>query len=227
LPSTEETDVMTSQSRVGCVVAVAALFVCGMSGCSHDTVTSSTAGLAVTFLPSPAGAGRFEQGSMGFASIEFSPADPTRAGLNGGNPLVLGAGISADLTSSKPVTLSQVALSPGTYKVSALTIVPPQLVDEVPDTQSPDCIKRLVSVPSGPAFSQVPAQYVFNEADGFQFTVRQGQTKLNIRLDVPTMISGYESAFTCQDSCSGGGPCLTAFDPVAFRTVLLNTVSFE
>jgi hypothetical protein len=164
---------------------------------------------------------------MGLAGVEFSPADPTRAGLNGGSALILGAGISADLTSSTPRTLSQVALSPGTYKITSFTIVPPQLVDENPDPAAVDCISRIVQVPSGVTFSQVPSQYVFSEADGFQFTVRPGQTKLNIRVDVPAMLTGYQNAFTCEFSCNGGGPCLTAFDPDAFRTVLLDTVTFE
>jgi hypothetical protein len=218
---------MTSRVRLGCVAAVAVAAVVGLPGCSHDTVTSSTAGLAVTFLPSPSGSGRFEQGSMGITSVNFVPVDPALAALTPGNDLTLGAGITADLTLSTPKTLSHVALAPGTYKVTQIKIVPPRLVDEVPDTASPVCIDRLVSVPSGPAFDQVPAEYVIDESDGFQFTVRPGQTKLNIRVDVPAMLAGYESAFTCQFDCGSGTPCLTAFDAPTFRTVLLNTVSIE
>ena len=218
---------MTSKVRRGCVAALAVAVACGIPGCSHDTVTSNTAGLAVTFLPSPSGSGRFEQGSMGITSVNFVPTDPALAALTPGDDLALGAGITADLTLSDAKTLSRVALSPGTYKVTQMKIVPPQLVDENPDAASPVCIDKLVSVPSGPAFDQVPAEYVFDVSDGFQFTVRPGQTKLNIRVDVPAMIAGYEGAFTCQDDCGGGTPCLTTFDPAAFRTVLLNTVSIE
>lgn len=164
---------------------------------------------------------------MGITSVNFVPADPALAALTPGNDLTLGAGITADLTSSAPKTLATVALAPGGYKVTQIKIVPPQLVDEVPAVPAPSCIEKLVNVPSGPAFGQVPAEYVFDESDGFQFTVRPGQTKLNIRVDVPAMLAGYESAFTCQDDCGGGSPCLTAFDAAAFRTVLLNTVSIE
>jgi hypothetical protein len=218
---------MTSRVWLGCVAALAVAAVVGLPGCSHDTVTSSTAGLAVNYLPSPSGAGRFEQGSMGITSVNFVPADPALAALTPGNDLTLGAGITADLTTTVPQTLSHVALAPGGYKVTQIKIVPPQLVDENPDTASADCIKRLVSVPSGPAFAQVPAEYVFDESDGFQFTVRPGQTKLSITVDVPTMLKGYDGAFTCQDDCGAGTPCLTAFDPAKFRTVLLNTVSIQ
>lgn len=218
---------MTSRVRLGCVAAFATAAVVGLPGCSHDTVTSSTRGLAVAYLPSPSGTGRFEQGSMGLTSVNFVPTDPALAALTPGNDLTLGAGIDADLTTTAPQTLSHVALAPGAYKVTQLKIVPPQLVDENPVVPAPTCIENLVAVPSGPAFGQVPAEYVFDESDGFQFTVRPGQTKLNIRVDVPAMIAGYESAFTCQADCGGGTPCLTAFDAAAFRTVLLNTVSIE
>ena len=42
---------------------------------------------------------------------------------------------------------------------------------------------------------------------------RPGQTTLGIKVNVPGLIAGYESAFTCQLGCGpGGGPCLTAFN---------------
>ena len=220
---------MTSKVRRGCVAALAVAVVCGIPGCSHDTLTSSTAGLAVTYLPSPSGAGRFEQGTIGITSVNFVPADPALAALTPGNDLTLGAGITEDVTSSTPKTLARVALSPGTYKVTQIKFVPPQsLLDENPDPNAPNCTQKVGAVPGiGPASGQVPGQYVFDESDGYQFTVRPGQTKLNLRVDMPTMISGFEGAFTCQDDCGNGTPCLTTFDAAKFRTVLLNTVSIE
>ena len=219
---------MTSKVRRGCVAALAVAVVCGIPGCSHDTLTSGTAGLAVTYLPSPSGAGRFEQGTIGISGVNFVPADPALAPL-AGDDLTLGAGTTENVTSTTPRTLTRVALSPGTYKVTQIDFVPPQsLLDEDPDPNAPNCTQRVGAVPGiGPAASQVPGHYLFDASDGFQFTVRPGQTKLNLRVDMPATLSGFEGAFTCQDDCGNGTPCLTTFDAAQFRAVLLHTVSIE
>jgi len=218
---------MTSRFVRACVAVATVGVAFGLPSCSHDTLTSSTAGLAVTFVPSPSGTGRFEQASMGLNGVNFVPTDPALAALTPGNSLTLGVGITANLTVSQETTLGRVALAPGTYKVTKMTIVPPSLVDEEASNSTGACITKIVSVPSFPAQAQVPDSYVFDESDGYQFTVRSGQTKLNLKVDVPAMINGFLASFTCQDDCGGGTPCLTTYDSDHFRAVLRNTVSIE
>ena len=60
------------------------------------------------------------------------------------------------------------------------------------------------------------------------FTIRPGQKKLAITVNVPGLIEGYEDSYTCQSGCGpGGSPCLTAFNEANFRAVLLANLTLE
>jgi hypothetical protein len=73
--------------------------------------------------------------------------------------------------------------------------------------------------------------FVFpNPADtpaNLTFTLRPGQTKLAIKVNVPGLIAGYESAFTCQPNCFLNFSCLTAFSVPNFKAALLANISIE
>jgi hypothetical protein len=216
---------MTRKARWGWFAACAAAALLGIAGCNHDTLTSGTAGMRVDYVPSPSGAGRYDRAGLAISGLAFLPTDPDRASVYGDAPLIFSTNLDADLTSSNTVSLGRIALLPGTYKITAMTVVTPSLFDSDPPIPALTCIENFLNVPSGPAFGQVPFQYVFSETDGFQFTVRPGQTELQVRVDVPALIAGFEGAFTCDNSC--GGPCLSSFDPDAFRSVLESTITFE
>jgi len=195
------------------------------SGCSHDTLKSSTVGLTVKYTQSPSGAGRYDTAAYGVSEIRLVPADPVRRSLLSGNNFSLNAQINADLTASGTTTFSQVALSPGLYNIVGVTYTTPVLKDNVLPETPTTCIEGVSNVPSGPAAAQVPFAISLNESDGLQLNVQPGNSVIEVRADVPALISGYEAAFTCQPSCDGLGPCLTAFDQSAFRTTLLSSIA--
>lgn len=221
------------QIAVAAVGILAALI--GSSACNHKGVTSGTAGMVVQIVPSPAGVGRYDSVSMDFAvadsnsgdaGLEFLPADPDRASVYT-TPLSIGQQLTLHLETGEPTTIGTVGLAPGRYDVTYLRVIPPTMADNNPPNPAPRCIDNFSFLPSGLAVIDIPPFYTFTEADGLHFDVRSGQTKLQLRIDVPAFVAGYEDAFTCQDSCNGGGPCLTAFDAAAFRTALLNSMSFQ
>jgi len=210
------------------VLAVAGSLALAMSlGCSSDPVVSSTAGLTVRYVPGPTGAGRYEEGSFEVKSFRILPDDPLSQELLGNQELTLRFDpYVANLTSTKAATYSQIALSAGTYVITAFELVPPQLTDlNIPATPA-TCLEGITTLPSGPAGPQVPSSYLYDVSSGLQFTVSPGQTRLDIAVDVPGLISDYESSFTCTADC-GGGPCLTAFDATAFGVAFLANVTVQ
>ena len=196
-------------------------------GCSSDPVTSATAGLTVRYVPGPTGTGRYEQATFEIKALRMVPSDPVAQELLGNQELTMRfQPYLADLTSTQKATYAQIALSSGTYVITAFELAPPQLTDEnVPATPA-TCLDGITTLPSGPAGSQVPNSYLYDEASGLQFTVSPGQTQVEIAVDVPGLISDYESAFTCEPDC-GGGPCLTAFDADAFGVAFLANVTIQ
>jgi hypothetical protein len=224
---------MTSRCTQVLATAVILAAAFATTGCDTNTATSGTAGLSVRVNPSPSGAGRFEGGSNDFANmiifrITFEPTDPELIPLLGGEALSMRfSDYAADLSSAEPLEYAAIALSPGTYRITELTFRPPQLQDSETSAAAPVCVDRIASIPSGPAALQVPVQMTLDANDGYEFTVTPGQTKLDIVVDVPGLLAAYQSSFTCQDSCGGGGPCLTAFDESAFRAAFLAHVSIQ
>jgi hypothetical protein len=198
------------------------------AGCSHETLGSGVADLNVMYKPSPAGVGRYERASFGVGVIHALPADPATAAVMGSNEILFRFdSFTADLTLNQDVAFTHIALSPGTYRVTKIEIGPPFLVDTNVSSTPATCIEGVASVASGPAASQVPASFTFVNPATLTFTVSPGQTRLEFKVDVPALIAGYESSFTCQDDCGGGTPCLTAFNQTTFRNALLAAVSFE
>jgi hypothetical protein len=69
---------------------------------------------------------------------------------------------------------------------------------------------------------------VFTDPQSLTFTIRPGQTKLALTVNVPGLIAGYESSYTCQLGCGpAGSPCLTAFNEATFRAALLANLTLE
>jgi len=222
-------------SRWTQVLAVTAILGAAFAsaGCDSNTVTSGTAALSVRYVPSPAGAERFSGGTNDFASlsiikIAFEPSDPELVPLLGGETLSMRfSNFVADLSSPDPAEFAAIAIPPGTYRITEFTFRPPQLQDGEPDAGALACVDRVSSIPSGPAAIEVPTQITLDANDGYVFTVSPGQTRLDIVVDVPGLIDAYEASFTCEDSCGGGGPCLTTFDADAFRAAFLAHVTFQ
>lgn len=211
------------------VLAVAGLLALLTSlGCSSDPLTSGTAGLTVKYAPGPTGAGRYEQASLEIKAFRIKPSDPVSQQLVGNRDLTLRFNpYFADLTSTQSATYAQVALSSGTYVITSLELAPPQLTDQNIPANPATCLEGITSLPSGPAGPQVPDRYIYDLTSGLQFTVSPGQTRLNIAVDVPGLLSAYESAYTCTPDCGGGGACLTAFDADAFGAAFLTHVTVQ
>lgn len=225
----------TSRRLVGIAgVGIVAAMV-GSLACNHQSVTSGTAGMTVQIVPSPAGVGRYDSVTMEFGvansttgdtGLEFLPDDPQRASVYD-TPLSVGKQITLHLETGQPTTIGAVGLAPGRYDITYLRVIPPTMTDNNPPSPAPRCIDNFPFLPTGLAIIDIPPYYTFTQADGLHFDVRSGQTTLQLRIDVPAFVAAYEDAFTCQDSCNGGGPCLTAFDSDQFRAALLNSISFQ
>ena len=205
-------------------VAVAA------TGCSHNTVDSASQALRVTYTPSPAGAGRYERASFFINIIEVLPADPRTAALYGSARLRFQTSpFTAKLTETQDVEFAKIALGAGTYRVTLLEITAPTLVDENVIPIPGNCMSgiEVIDGTTNPP-GQVPSTFAFTDPQSLTFTIRPGQTKLAITVNVPGLIAGYESSYTCQNSCGPGGfPCLTAFDVANFRAILLANLTLE
>jgi hypothetical protein len=196
-------------------------------GCSHDTLGSGTQELAVVFSPDPSGAGRFERGTMDIQALQALPDDPATAVIFEDDTMIFRFDtFIADLVSPNAVAYSKIALAAGTYKITRFKITPPSMVDTNVPPNPATCIEGVAAVDrSAPG---VPPSFEFLDAPEFDFTVRPGQTTLAIKVNMPDLIAGYESAFTCQLGCGpGGGPCLTGFNIPAFRAAVLANVTFE
>jgi hypothetical protein len=212
------------------VMSVLAFAVIGAlpSGCSTDKIDSGSQALAVKYTPNPTGAGRFERASFGIMVIRVLPADPELAAIYGTTPLSLRFDpFAADLTQTQAVTFSDIALATGSYRVVRIDFSSPSLVDTDVSTTPLTCIDGVAAIPSGPASSQVPPTTTFVNPDSLDFTVSPGQTTLSLTVDVPGLIAGYESSFTCNPDCGGGQPCLTAFNQTTYADTLLASISFH
>lgn len=225
---------MDFRARQVVSVILAASVAVAIVGCSHDALGSGTQALQVLYNPSPAGSGRFERGPFSIQTVRILPTDPATGQIF--NPatdtLILRFGTFAsddgcDLNKTAPVNFSTIALAEGEYQVTLFSLTPPALVDENVSPTPATCMEGVAAV-NAQAVPGAPANFSFNNEPQFKFTVRPGQTTLNIKVNVPGLIAGYESAFTCQLGCgSGGMPCLTAFNPATFEAAVLANVTFE
>ena len=71
-----------------------------------------------------------------------------------------------------------------------------------------------------------------DDLSALAFTLSPGQTHLALTVNVPGLIAGYESAFTCQLVPCPGCPVdprsvLTAFNTATFKAALLANVSIH
>jgi hypothetical protein len=202
--------------------------------CSHETLDSGTEGITVTYTPDPTGTGRYERGPFGIGRVTVFPTDPAAVEILDPvtDTLILrfdnfGQTEGCDLIATSPVLFSKVALPQGDYEVSTFRITTPALVDTDVPANPATCIEGVAVLNSGSA-PGVPSSVEFTNAPEFNFTIHPGQTSLAIKVNVPGLIAGYESAFTCQLGCGpGGGPCLTAFNVATYRAAILANVSFE
>jgi len=206
------------------VTAVAVAIV----GCSHDTLGSGTQQLSMSYAPNPAGAGRWDRATFDIERAEALPIDPAAPAIFEGDVLVFRfVNFSADLAATVAAPYSTIALKEGTYELTKFRITPPALVDTDIPVNPVNCIDGVTVLNSSSA-PGVPASFEFVSSPELNFTVHPGQTTLDIKVNVPGLIAGYESAFTCQLGCGpGGAPCLTAFNAAAFRATVLANVKFE
>jgi hypothetical protein len=217
----------TTKRNVLSLVVLTAV-ACATLGCSHNTLGSGTSALTVNFTPAPPGLGRYERGSFDIQTILGLPINPATGVIFDTDVLVFNFdNFHADLTSTAPVQYSKIALSEGNYRVTTFRITPPSLVDTDVSATPATCIDG-VAVVDKSSTPGVPASFEFTDAPELAFTVHPGQTTLSIKVNVPGLIAGYESAFTCQVGCGAGGTnCLTAFSEPTFRAAVLANVSIE
>lgn len=205
------------------------------TGCSHDTLGGASQDLTVTVTPSPTGAGRYESASFIIDEINVLPADPATAALyitpdGVAHPLRFRSDpLTVDLTLTQDTPFSHIALSTGNYRVTSIKIDPLVLIDQNVSATPASCIEGIAvidrfHVPEG----QVPPSLTFTDAPSLAFTIRPGQKKLALTINVPGLIAGYESSYTCQLGCGpGGSRCLTAFSEANFRAVFLANVTLQ
>jgi len=223
---------MRSSVRHVLSVIVLASVAVATIGCGHDTLGSGTQDLSVTYTPSPAGAGRYETATFDITKIQVLPVDPATTAIYGTEALLFRFfRFQADLTATNPVAFAQIALAAGTYRVRLIGFTSPFLSDDLVSTTPATCIDGVGAL-NPQAAPGVPAEREFDDPASLNFTVRPGQTTLALRVNVPGLIAGYESSFTCQFlPCPGcpvdPAPSLTAFNEATFRAALLANVTLE
>lgn len=207
-------------------VLVAALG--GLAACSNDPLESNTSKVQFRYVPSPSGAGRYDTAQMDILTVQVLPEDPALAAVYGADQLLFRfTPFTANLKATQSVPISNTGLPPGTYVVKLIEFTAPGLIDQTLPTSPTSCIERIAALPSGPASPQVPSAFSFTDVPSMTFTLAPGQTTLSITVDIPGLIAGYESSFTCNNDCGGGNACLTAFDEAAFRNVLLANITIH
>jgi hypothetical protein len=210
-------------------MAIGLAIVGGLQGCSSsDPLGSGTESLTVRYVPNPAGAGRYNRADLTLQRIHIRPADPELVPIYGSTPLALKFGtFRVDMTLESAAVYSEIALVPGDYIVTIFELTRPQLVDSDAITAPASCVDAIAALPSGPATGAVPNLFTYPNPPSLAFTVRPGQTQLNLTMNVPGVIAAYEAAFTCNPDCGGGAPCLTGFDAAAFTTAYLANISLQ
>lgn len=225
-----------------CVIVLASVAV-APTGCSHNTLSGASQDLSVTFTPSPGGAGRYvgvgqDNATFIINKIQVLPADPATAALYGTKQLLLRftpfdpLNHSHLLTETQESEFSHIALSTGTYRVSLIEVTPLVLVDDnvVPSAR---CIENIAVIDGSRPPDQVPSTFAFNFPNpgdtpaSLTFSIRPGQTKLAIEVNVPGLIRRYEDSYTCQSPCGAAAACLTAFSEATFRAALLANMTVE
>jgi hypothetical protein len=210
------------------------------SSCQNTVLHSGAEALNVTVTPNPAGAGRFAKsegsGSVNSATFDIEklqvfPTDPAAAAVFGAETeqLRFQKLSGADLSTTQPIPFSTVALATGTYRVTLLRITHPALVDNaLPPGPYPLC-----SVPNwvdGVAVFNTSGSVVFADSPTtpLQFTIHPGQTTLQLKINIPGFLAGYQAAFTCQ-AAVGDGPnkAVAPFDEAAFQTAFLANLIIE
>ena len=216
------------------------------AGCSHDTLSGGSQDLTVTFTPSPPGAGRYTGFGLDKATFEIKkllvlPADPVTAKLYEDDGKTLSFRFQPFDPNNHPHLLeettesefAQIALSSGTYRVKTLEVTPLELTDDNVSPTPASCIEGIAVINRtsvNPNIADVLSVGFPNPADtpaNLTFTIRPGQTKLALKVNVPGLIAGYEASFTCQPNCFLGFPCLTAFSEPSFEAALLANISIE
>jgi hypothetical protein len=219
---------MSSPVRQALSVILLASVAAVGAGCNQDTASGGAQGLVVTITPNPAGAGRYELPQFIINKIQVLPVDPELAALYGTEKLLLRfKPYTVDLAATQDITYSTIALSAGTYRVTFLEVTPPSLVDSDLSPTPASCIEGLAVINAQSVTPNIP-DFSFADPPSLNFTVQPGQTRLAIKINIPGLISSYESAFTCVLGCGPGGtPCLTAFDQAAFRAAILANLTLE
>lgn len=234
--------------HVLCVIVLTSAVV-APTGCSHNTLSSASQDLSVTFSPSPPGAGRYvgvglDSASFIINTIQALPADPATASLyvdstGGTHPLLFRfKPFDPDnhpdlLTETQESEFSHIALSTGTYRVSVIEVTPLVLVDDNVSPTPASCIEGIAVIDhQSPSGIPDTIRFEFPNPDdtpaSLTFTIRPGQKKLALKVNVPGLIAGYEASYTCQLGCGpGGSPCLTAFSVANFRAILLANLTLE
>lgn len=219
---------MSSRFSQAMSVVLLASGILAAVGCSSEPVTGGSAGLTFAVVPSPAGAGRYEEASVIVNKIQVLPADPATAALYGGDVLILFfAPTDVHLATNTDEFISSISLSPGTYSVSFLQITPLVLVDQNVSPTPASCIEG-IDVIDGTQPSGIPNTFGFTNPPTLTFTISPGQTKLALKINIPGLIAAYEASYTCTPGCGpGGSPCLTAFNEPAYRAAVLANLQFE
>ena len=221
--ATEERDIMRAGIRhVLGVIAVTQLALLA-AGCSHEKLSGASQDLSVTFTPSPPGAGRYtgvgnDKATFIINKLLVLPADPETAALYGTQfaraPL---HAVRSGQSPSPPEETAEsefahIALSPGTYRVTTLEVTPLVLIDDNVDPNATGCIEKVAVIDRTSVNPNIADTLAFefpNPGDtpaNLNFTIRPGQTKLAMKVNVPGLITGYEASFTCQ-------PCVADLAP--------------
>ena len=231
---------MSSRVRQALSVALLTIGLLAAPACDHESLSGGTQTVTFSITPGPTGIGRYTSATWIVRKIRVLPADPSTAALYSPNQLLtFFSTLDVNLAATQGQTISTIALAPGNYVVSYLEVTPLVLLDEDLSPNPATCIEGIGVVdgtePSRPNPNPPPARIpilspvlTFTNPP-YAFTVAAGQTtNLNMTVDVPGLIAGYESAFTCTLGCGPGGtPCLTAVNESTYRSAILANVSFE
>lgn len=231
---------MSSRLRQALSVGLVASGILVAAGCTSDTVTGGSQAVRFSVVPDPTGIGRYTAATWIIRKIQVLPADPATAALYGSNAIILffqPTGI--DLATTQEEFISNISLSPGTYRVSSIEVTPLVLIDEDLSPTPATCIEGLavidgsqpchdVTFPTPHCEPDLPSSLIFSDPSNLGFAVQPGQSTLLLKVNIPALIAGYESAFTCTPGCGpGGSPCLTAVNESVYRTAVLANISFQ
>jgi len=213
------------------LMALAGVALCMLAAActGSDPIVSGNGNVAVRVEPSPSGSARYDRVNLGVATIQVRPDDPVVQAELGSLTIPHNVTpFSGDLAAGS-FQSSGVPLTRGTYRIVRLELTRPTLVDSNPPSPPATCLENLGSVPDVNSEFLVPPTFIIEEADidASLSVPAASSTVVTVSVDIPALVTAYESAFTCQAPCPNAvdPACITSFDTGGFASQLAGLVT--